>query len=257
MVLLVRRKYVVVSLVALVLVGLGAFVGSGDFRPKGTKETIGLMPASRGMNPPVFYVKTKEKKVALTFDISWGTKSLKQILPILKEHGVRSTFFLSGPWVKMCPDLAKAIFADGHEIASHGDEHVDLSRYTRQEIENNIKKAHQDIKSVLGVEPHYFRPPNGDYDDVVVSVAKELGYETVIWGLDSIDWKNPGEDFIIERITKKVFPGAIILFHASDSAKQTHLALPTVIKELRNQGYELLTLSELMAAGEPGRDDPR
>lgn len=254
MILFVRRKHAIMSLVVLVLVGVGVVIGTRNFQ---AGEVMSLMPASRGMNPPIFYVKTDQKKVALTFDISWGTKSLKQILPILKEHGVRSTFFLSGPWVKMHPDLAKDIFSEGHEIASHGDEHVNLSQYSREEIEKNIRRAHQDIQSVLGVAARYFRPPNGDYDDVVVSVARELGYETVIWGLDSIDWKNPGEDFIIERIAKKVFPGAIILFHASDSAKQTHLALPAVIKGLRSQGYELLTLSELMGAGEPGRDDPR
>jgi len=213
--------------------------------------------ASPVLSWPVFYVKTDQKAVALTFDISWGTKTPYLVLPVLERANQRATFFLSGPWATRNSDIARAIAAAGHEIASHGDRHDNLSTLERAGVEQNIRKAHTDLKQILGVETRFFRPPNGDYDDTVVDTAKALGYETIIWSVDSLDWKNPGVSTMISRVTKMVFPGAIILFHASDSSRETHLALPETIQALRDAGYKIVTLGELWKMGEPGRDDPR
>jgi len=206
---------------------------------------------------PVFYVKTEQKAVALTFDISWGTKTPYLVLPVLERTNQKATFFLSGPWTARNPEIAKAIAAAGHEIGSHGDRHDNLSTLNRTGVEQNISKAHADLKQVMGLEPRFFRPPNGDYDDIVVDIAKTLGYETIIWSVDSLDWKNPGVSTMISRVTKLAFPGAIILFHASDSSRETHLALPETIQTLRDAGYKIVTLGELWKMGTPGRDDPR
>lgn len=210
-----------------------------------------------GREMPLFYVKTGEKKVAFTFDISWGSKTAPLVMDILKQHNLKATFFLSGFWAKKHPELVKRIVEDGHEIASHGDEHVNLSQYSPADIAANLATAHRDLKEATGVEPRYFRPPNGDYDDDVVRVARELNYETVIWSLDSLDWKNPEADYMIDLVVREAYPGDIILMHASDSSQQIHLALPGIIKGLRERGFEILNLSQLLAAGRPGRDDPR
>ena len=103
----------------------------------------------------------------------------------------------------------------------------------------------------------FFRPPNGDYDDQVIKVARELGFETIIWSVDSLDWKNPGASFMVSRVVNKAFPGAVILCHASDSSKQIHLALPEIISALRAKGYKFVNLTELSQGVEPGRNDPR
>ncbi|MGE5528563.1 MAG: polysaccharide deacetylase family protein [Patescibacteria group bacterium] len=207
---------------------------------------------------PLFYVKTKEPKVCLTFDISWGTETLPKVLPILAQNKVRATFFLSGPWVRFHPELVREIRAGGHEIASHGQEHVNLSQFSAQEIGRNISSAHRELSAATGNQvAYFFRPPNGDYDDLVVVTARAQNYETVIWAVDSLDWKNPGADYMIRRVTERAFPGAIILCHASDSSKQIQDALPGMIRGLRGKGYELVTLSQLVAVGTPGRDDPR
>ncbi len=216
-----------------------------------------LVVSAPGRVMPLFYVKPKYKELALTFDISWGTRTLPLVLDILRRHGVKATFFLSGPWAEHHPDLVQAIVADGHEIASHGQEHVNLSQYDRATITGNIAAAHAILKQATGREPRFFRPPNGDYDDLVVTVGKELNYETVIWSVDSLDWKNPGAAYMINRVTELAFPGAIVLFHASDSSRQVDQALGPVIEALKEQGYGLLTLGELVARGEPAYDDPR
>jgi polysaccharide deacetylase family sporulation protein PdaB len=206
---------------------------------------------------PIFYVETKEPAVALTFDISWGQQQVMGVLGILREKNVKSTFFLSGPWAKRYPDLVQEIAAAGHDIGSHGDAHVDLSNYSRDEVAKNISTAHEDLLDTAGRVSPYFRPPNGDYDDVVVDTARSLGYETVIWAVDSLDWKNPGVDFMVERVLGRTFSGAIVLMHASDSSQQIQDALPLIIDGLRGKGFRLVPLSELTRLGTPARRDPR
>jgi polysaccharide deacetylase family sporulation protein PdaB len=211
----------------------------------------------QGTEMPIFYVKTDKKAMALTFDISWGEKVPTEVLDVLKEHDQKATFFLSGPWSQHYKDVVNRIVSDGHEIASHGQDHVNLSQESKEAIRKNIESAHNILVDLTGTTPRYFRPPNGDYDDIVVLTARELGYETVIWAVDSLDWKNPGATYIVERVSKLAFRGAIILFHASDSAKQTAEALPLVLENLKANGYSIVTLGELLDSGEPARDDPR
>ncbi|MNI85414.1 Peptidoglycan-N-acetylglucosamine deacetylase [compost metagenome] len=91
--------------------------------------------------------------------------------------------------------------------------------------------------------------PNGDFDKRVLQVATDLGYKVIQWDTDSLDWKNIGVENIVKRVTTKAHPGDIVLLHASDSCKQTHEALPQIIDELRRQGYEFVTVSELISQG--------
>jgi polysaccharide deacetylase family sporulation protein PdaB len=195
---------------------------------------------------PVYEVKTNQKVVALTFDISWGNNTPIPVIDILKSHNVKSTFFLSGPWVKQYPDVPQRIKQDGHEIASHGFRHINLSNLSKAEIKDEIMKAHNNIKEITEVDAKLIRTPNGDYNDQVIEAAHEINYEVIQWSVDSLDWMNPGVNTIIERVSKKVHPGAIILMHASDTCKQTTEALPTVISNLKSQGYEFVTVSELL-----------
>jgi polysaccharide deacetylase family sporulation protein PdaB len=198
----------------------------------------------------VYQVKTDRKVVALTFDISWGNQTPMPVIEILKEKKVKTTFFLSGPWVKQNPDVVNRIKQDGHEIGSHGYRHINLSNLSKTEIKEEVKKAHQSIKEVAAIDPNLIRTPNGDYSDQVIEAIHEINYEAIQWSVDSLDWMNPGVDTIVERVSKRVHPGAIILMHASDSCKQTTEALPQVIDNLKDQGYEIVTVSELLTMGE-------
>jgi polysaccharide deacetylase family sporulation protein PdaB len=238
-------------LVSILLVfGLGYLTG---------RWTIGSLPTTGKIakKMPIFYVKTDVPEICLTFDISWGERTWPRVLKILKEHQVPATFFVSGPWGVRNPEALKAICDAGHEIASHGDRHLNLSQYPKAVVERNILKSHQDLLTVVERVAPFFRPPNGDYDDMVIDTARELGFETVIWAVDSLDWKNPGANYMIKRVLERAFPGAILLFHASDSSKQIDLALPEIIKGLRMKGYKTVVLSQLVKDGEPARNDPR
>lgn len=199
---------------------------------------------------PVYEVKTDHKVVALTFDISWGNQTPMPVIEILKEKEVQSTFFLSGPWVKQNPEVVKRIKKDGHEIGSHGYRHINLSNLSKTEIKEEVKKAHKNIKDVAGVDAKLIRTPNGDYNDQVIAGVHEINYEAIQWSVDSLDWMNPGVDTIVERVSKRSHPGAIILMHASDTCKQTADALPQVIDSLKKQGYKFVTVSELLEMGD-------
>lgn len=252
---IVKKRTFVLGL--LFVVWLSAAFVALRFRPiKPVVEMYDITPA-QSIQFPMFYVTTDRKAVALTFDISWGDKSPGKVLDVLKKHNQKATFFLSGPWAKRYEDIVKRIVSEGHEIASHGQEHDNLSQLGKESVRNNIQSAHDILAKVSGTTPKFFRPPNGDYDDTVVLTAKELGYETVIWSVDSVDWKNPGVSYIVERVSKLSFRGAIILFHASDSARETHEALPMVLENLKTAGYEVMTLGALLGTGKPARDDPR
>ena len=199
-----------------------------------------------GKQKPIYEIKTDKKIVALTFDISWGNKTPQPVIEILRENDVKCTFFLSGPWVKQYPEIAKQIKADGHEIGSHGHRHIDYSKISKTEIKEEITKAHKNIKEVTGVDANLIRTPNGDYNDQVIEAIREIDYQAIQWGTDSLDWMNPGVNTIIERVSNRAHPGDIILMHASDTCKQTPEALPTVIKNLKDKGYEFVFVSDLL-----------
>lgn len=253
---MILTKRALWAALAIVLIVSGVYLG---IRSREVKPVIEVydMTVATATQMPVFYIRTDRKAVALTFDISWGDKTPGKVLDVLAKYDQKATFFLSGPWADRYRDIVKRIVDGGHEIASHGQDHVNLSQETRESIRKNVKSAHDILVNVTGTSPRYFRPPNGDYDDAVVLAARELGCETIIWAVDSLDWKNPGVTYIVERISKLTFPGAIILCHASDSAQETDQALPMVIENLRAAGYELMPLGQLMSIGKPARDDPR
>ncbi len=204
---------------------------------------------------PIYSVETKQKEAALTFDISWGDDNAAPVLDILKQAGVKATFFLSGPWAKTHPDLVRRIVNEGHEVGSHGNRHIDLNTLGKQEIKDEIMQAHQDLKAVTGKDCNLIRTPNGSYDNKVIQAVTEVGYRAIQWSTDSLDWKRPGPDAVIKNVLnghrpgQGVKPGAIILFHASNSAPDTVPALPTVLKKLKEQGYTLLPVGELLARG--------
>nr|WP_092069666.1 polysaccharide deacetylase family sporulation protein PdaB [Dendrosporobacter quercicolus]NSL47549.1 polysaccharide deacetylase family sporulation protein PdaB [Dendrosporobacter quercicolus DSM 1736]SDL93969.1 polysaccharide deacetylase family sporulation protein PdaB [Dendrosporobacter quercicolus] len=191
-------------------------------------------------------VRTDQKVVALTFDHSWGNKFTPSILDTLQTNNLKVTFFIMGPWAQKYPEVAQRMAKDGHEIASHGYRHENYGDKTAEWVKSDIEKAHAQIKEVTGVEPKLLRPPNGHYSQQSLKTTDELGYKTIIWNVDSLDWKNPGRDVIVERVAKRLKPGAIILLHASDTPVQTAEALPILIEKIKSEGYQIVTVGELL-----------
>ena len=199
----------------------------------------------------IYSVPTNKNVVALTFDISWGDKRYEPILNVLKEKNVtKATFFISAPWGQSHPDIVKKIQDAGYEIGSHGHKHDNYSKLSDEEIHKQISTAHEILSDLTGKQPNLIRLPNGDFDKRVLRIAEELQYKVIQWDTDSLDWMNIGTDKIVNRVVTRAHPGDIILLHASDSAQQTHLALPAIIDQLREKGYDFVSVSELIAQTE-------
>lgn len=209
-----------------------------------------FMPLDSG--PAAIYsVDTDKKQLALTFDISWGEERSGPILDVLEQKGVKkATFFLSSPWSETHPDIVERIVDMGFEVGSHGHRHDNYSTLSDEQIRTQIRKAHHILTKITKTEPNLIRYPNGDFDKRVLKIADEMGYTSVQWDTDSLDWMNPGKEKIINRVISKAHPGDIILMHASDSSKQLQEALPVIIDQLREKGYQFVSVSELIAGSE-------
>lgn len=201
---------------------------------------------------PIYCVKTDTKQIALTFDISWGEKNVQPILDVLKKEEIKATFFLSSPWAESKPELVQKIKADGHEIGSHGRRHVDLNHLGASELSSELDISKNVLEKITGQKISLLRPPNGAYDNDVISIANQKGYKVIQWSVDSLDWQRPGPDAIVRNIlsgrrsNKGASPGDILLFHASDSAPDTAQALPVIIKALKEKGYEPVPVGTLL-----------
>jgi len=205
-----------------------------------------VMPVS-GQNKelPIYSVDTGEKKVAITFDCAWGAKDIPDILTTLKENNIKATFFVVGKWAEKFPSEVKAISDDGHDIANHSDSHARMGLLGRDSIAKELKQCSEKLEAITKKKVDLFRPPYGEYNDAVINTAKDLGYYTIQWDVDSLDWK-PGIDKneILSRVSNKVRNGSIILFH--NDTKYTAEILPSIISTLRSKGYSFEPVSKLI-----------
>lgn len=206
-----------------------------------------------GKLKPIYSTTVNTQAIGLTFDISWGEKTAEPILDILQQEGIHATFFLSSPWAEKHQKLVQRIVAEGHEIGSHGNRHIDLNTLGAGEIEHEITTAQQVLEQISGQKVRLIRTPNGAYDNKVISTANKLGYRVIQWSVDSLDWKRPGPNAVVNNVLNGIRSGGgakagdIILFHASDSAPDTIQALPTVIQRLKAKGHTLIPVGQLLS----------
>ena len=166
------------------------------------------------------------------------------MINILGERNIKTTFFVVGDWVDKYPESVKALSDAGHEVMNHSSKHPHMTQISKDEMIKELNDCGSKIEAVTGRKPELFRPPYGDYNNDVVGTARECGYYTIQWSVDSLDWKDLSADEIYSRVVPKAAPGAIILFH--NAAKHTPEALPRILDELIAQGYEIVPISELI-----------
>lgn len=238
------------TVTALVMLGLVVLLGMTLSVPPHTAP-VATTPLPAQDRYSLRDVITQQKVAALTFDISWGTVMPEKVFRLLKQDHVAATFFLSGPWASQNQALVRQMAEAGFEIESHGWAHVNYTGLSSEGVQQNILRANAVLTAITGQKPEFVRPPNGDFSPRTIAAARAVGYTTVTWGTDSWDWMNPGVSTIINRVVTRIHPGDIVLLHASDTCKQTDLALPTIIKDLHAKGYRLVTLKELLRTGQP------
>ncbi|SKC43225.1 polysaccharide deacetylase family sporulation protein PdaB [Maledivibacter halophilus] len=193
---------------------------------------------------PIYSVETEEKKVAISFDAAWGDRYTDGILDTLDKYNVKSTFFLVGFWVDRYPDMVKKINEKGHDVGNHSSTHPHMSKLSKEQIVKELNQTGEKIYNLTGKKPYLFRPPFGDYNNTLIETAKECGYYTIQWDVDSLDWKELGVEPVVDRITRNVKNGSIVLFH--NNAKYVLEFLPLVIERLQKNGYEIVPISEII-----------
>jgi len=183
------------------------------------------------------------KAVALTFDDGPHPDYTPKLLAILKNYDVKATFFVIGKMAEKYPDLIKAEYADGHVIANHTYHHVNLTKIPEDEIRAEWQACNDVVKSIIGIDMKFCRPPGGDYDVDVITAAMDTGLITVLWTDDPGDYASPGDKVIEERTLKYISNGAIILLH--DGVQQTIDVLPQIIEYIKSQGFQFQTVEEM------------
>lgn len=197
---------------------------------------------------PIYAVDTKEKKLAISFDAAWGADCTPTLLKILKENDIKTTFFLTGIWVKKYPDVVKTIADAGHELGNHSSTHPHCNSLSEEEFLKELKENEEMIYKLTKKRTRLFRPPFGEYNNTNIKAARKNGYEVIQWSVDSLDWQELGVEAVVDRILKNAHPGAIILFH--NNAKYTPEALPIILKKLKEKGYKIVPVSELLIKGD-------
>lgn len=190
----------------------------------------------------VYYNGDKSgKNISLMINVYWGTEYIDPILEIFKQNDVYSTFFVGGTWAVANEKLLTKIVSNGHELGNHGYHHKDHDKISEEENLNQIKNTHKIVKELTGFEMNLFAPPSGAYNKLTVSCATSLGYRTIMWTRDTIDWRDHDNNLIYSRAVKNASGGDLILMHPTEA---TVKALPQIIINLKSQGFNLTTVSK-------------
>lgn len=228
------RNIIANSIIGLVLIVMVSLTYAG-----GTLNAF-----SQAEDSPIYNGNLNSNKICLMINVYWGNEYLEGILETLKNNDVTTTFFLGGMWVEKYPDFAKKIQKCGHEIANHGYFHKDQDLLSLDGNLKEIKDCHNIVDQTLNVQMNLFAPPSGAFSNKTITAAKNLGYKTIMWTKDTIDWRDQDENVIFSRATKNAKGGDLILMHPT---KATEKALDRIIKELKAQNFVLTTVSDCLS----------
>ncbi len=207
--------------------------------------TLAVLPSvTAAYFRPYYRGPALEPRVALLVNVDWGNEFIRGMLEVFAEYNVGATWFLTGRWAALTPQLAKEIALAGHEIGNHGGWHGLTSAMSRQEVIELIREGEEKITSATGQKPQLFAPPAGDFNQQTVAAAAELRYKTVLWTVDTVDWRRPAPTVIVDRVLSKIGNGALVLMHPT---KPTLEALPVILDHLQSLGFQCVTVSELLA----------
>ncbi len=206
-------------------------------------ETTGAGTSST-RSLPIYSVETEEKKIAISFDCAWGVDYTDKLLDIMEKNDVRCTFFAVEFWVTKYPEYAKKIVEKGHELGTHSRTHPYMSKLDKEGIQDELTTSKEAIERITGQKVTLFRPPYGDYNDLLIDTCNEMGLYPVQWDVDSLDWKNLSATEIALRVVNGTKNGSIILCH--NNGLHTAEALPLLLTTLKNRGYQFVPIGELI-----------
>ena len=191
-------------------------------------------------------IGNKDKKVIyLTFDLGYESQNTNKILDTLKENNVPATFFITAHYVNTASDLVQRMIDEGHIVGNHTVNHKSMPSLTSEELKEEVVKLQDSMKKKFNYEMKYLRPPKGEFSEKSLAETSKLGYQTVMWSFAYADWdenNQPSEEEGKNKILANLHNGEIMLLHAT--SKTNSNILSDVIKEIKNQGYEIKSLND-------------
>ena len=195
----------------------------------------------------VFCKKAGEgKRIALTFDDGPHPIYTPKILDILEKYGINATFFVIGKNVENYPDAARAILESDSEVGNHTYTHKNVSRMSEKQLMYELEMTEKAVAALSDRRLCLFRPPEGSYGLPLEKASISKGYDIILWSIDTLDWAHTPANKIISDVKKKISGGDIILMHDYTSGGHTCEALEKLIPMLLSEGYEFVTVSELI-----------
>lgn len=189
----------------------------------------------------------KKNKVAFTYDSAYENKYVGNILDVLDKYKIKSTFFVTYEWAHKNPQWIKEIAKRGHELGNHSNTHPNFRKISINKMVDEVMKCHNEVYYLTGQFMRLFRYPYGSYNHTSMQVLSNLGYYSIQWNIDTIDWKNDGLNKIKGRINarkNKFVGGSIVLMHTS--GKYTADATEYLVQLCKEKGYDIVKVSDLI-----------
>ncbi len=204
------------------------------------------LPTSIGTRDSYSSVSTNLPFLALTFDDGPHPTNTPRLLDILKARDVKATFYVVGTNAKRYPEILRRIISEGHEIGNHTITHGDLKKMSEAQVRKELTESHQAILSATGVAPRTMRPPYGSITQAQKTwIRREFNYPSILWSVDPEDWKRPGSSVVASRLVSGAKPGGILLVH--DIHAPTIDAIPSAVDQLKQKGFQFVTVTQLIA----------
>lgn len=192
---------------------------------------------------PVYRGDPSRSRMSLAINVDWGADVLPDMLKTLEELNIRVTFFVTGRFARRSPDLVRQMASAGHELGTHGSEHVHPSVLSNSELDKLIVEGAGILHSIAGVETNLFAPPYGEVNDRIARRAGQLGFRTIMWTIDTVDWTKKTAAEIQQRVLSRLENGAIVLAHPMP---ETVKALRPLVTAVRERGFEIVPVGEIL-----------
>ncbi len=219
-----------------------------SFRTEGSPPVGNVGSAQLAKYDASYLGDSTKKVIYLTFDAGYENGCTEKILDVLKKHEVPAAFFLVGNYMEQNADLVRRMVQEGHIVGNHTMHHPDMSKISdKAAFSKELSDLESLFKEITGKDmPKYYRPPQGNYSEENLKMAKELGYKTVFWSLAYVDWNNdsqPTAEQAYAKLLPRIHNGAVVLLH---STSQTNAQiLDDLLTKWKDMGYTFGTVEEL------------
>lgn len=193
---------------------------------------------------PIYRGNPAKPMAALMINVAWGNEYIVPMLDTLDKANVKATFFFDGSWLNKNNELATEIKKRQHQIENHAYSHPNMSQIPANRARLEISKTKDLLQQKLGIKNEWFAPPSGDFNSQTVQLAAEQGLKTVLWTLDTVDWKKPNPSDVVAKISKQVEAGSLILMHPTASSSE---ALAGMIAGIKSKGLQLGTVAQVLS----------